>query len=119
MSLASLLVWMTAVGATPVMPYPTTVAENDAIIRSGPGEVYYVTQYLPRGADVEVHLRQENGWLAIRPPRGSFSWIPAAHVQSTGEPAVAAVQAETAVSFIGTLLGTPQQYQWQVRLEPG
>ncbi|MCA9162749.1 MAG: SH3 domain-containing protein [Planctomycetales bacterium] len=119
MSLASLLVWMTAVGATPVMPYPTTVAENDAIIRSGPGEVYYVTQYLPRGADVEVHLRQENGWLAIRPPRGSFSWIPAAHVQSTGEPAVAAVQAENAVSFIGTLLGTPQQYQWQVRLEPG
>lgn len=119
MSLASLLVWMTAVGATPVMPYPTTVAENDAIIRSGPGEVYYVTQYLPRGVDVEVHLRQENGWLAIRPPRGSFSWIPAAHVQSTGEPAVAAVQAENAVSFIGTLLGTPQQYQWQVQLEPG
>lgn len=48
----------------------TAAAETE--IYSHPGG--YVTQRLPRGVRIEVY-RDEDGWSAIRPPRGSHSWV--------------------------------------------
>jgi len=53
------------------------VTINDAEVRSGAStsELFYVTNRLPHNARVEVIEEVAGGWLKIRPPEGSFSWI--------------------------------------------
>ncbi len=48
-------------------------------VRSGPTTQYYATSKLKYGDKVLVlrESEQQKGWLAIKPPRGSFSWIDA------------------------------------------
>jgi SH3-like domain-containing protein len=55
-------------------PY-TAYITADTEVRSGPGENFYPTDKLKRGDTVEVYRRTPDGWCAIRPPEGSFSWI--------------------------------------------
>lgn len=50
------------------------ISVPEAEVRCGPTEKYYVTSKLPAGTPVEV-ISEENGWLKILPPQGSFSWI--------------------------------------------
>jgi SH3-like domain-containing protein len=53
------------------------VCVDQAEVRSGPSasSEFYVTNRLRRGQPVEVVAEKEGGWLAIRPPEGSFSYI--------------------------------------------
>lgn len=60
--------------ATRPQPYQAIIVSANADIRSGPGREYYATQPARDGDIVEVYGEQA-GWLAIRPPAGSFSWI--------------------------------------------
>ena len=58
-------------------PTIRTITQPEAEVRSGPStnEQFVVTNRLPQGARVEVLEELPGGWLKIRPPEGSFSWI--------------------------------------------
>lgn len=60
-------------------PFTTVVTSDEAIVRSGPGSDYYPVLQLRSGDKVDVYYEQDE-WLAIRPPIGSFSWISAKYV---------------------------------------
>jgi len=65
-------------------PYRAVIDADDVYVRSGPGASYYPTDKLKAGQVVEVWRHDPGGWLAIRPPKGSFSWVSARFL----EPAV-------------------------------
>jgi hypothetical protein len=56
-----------------------TVIVREVLVRSGPSDKFYATSRLSQGDRVVVVPAppdaQQPGWVAIRPPRGSFSWI--------------------------------------------
>jgi hypothetical protein len=54
-----------------------TVKQPQAEARSGPSDapLHYVTNRLLQGDKVEVIREEPSGWLAIKPPVGSFSWV--------------------------------------------
>jgi len=98
-------------------PYVAYVAESEAYVRSGPGQKYYPTQQLPEGLAVEVYRHDANGWCAVRPPEGSFSWISAHQVRIVNQ-TVAEVSAEGVVTRIGSSL-SPARSAVQVLLPRG
>lgn len=56
-------------------PYQARVIVGGAPVHSGPGENFYPTDKLTQGDFVEVYREKSGGWLAIRPPTGSYSWV--------------------------------------------
>ncbi len=86
-------------------------------MRCGPGWDYYCTQQLVRGTQVEVYRHEPDGWLAIRPPGGSFSWLPARQVERAADRRVGKVLIDGAVAWVGSDVGSVTQHKWQVRLE--
>lgn len=54
---------------------------TETFARSGPGESFDETSRLCIGDRLEIYEETEDGWCAIRPPLGSFSWVAAAHVE--------------------------------------
>mgnify|MGYP001209315794 FL=1 len=62
-------------GQNPQFPYKAQVIHQGALLRSGPGQEYYPTEVLKAGQIVEVYRHEADGWCAIRPPEGSFSWV--------------------------------------------
>src|SRR5262249_47385266 len=65
-------------------PYTAYCNSDDIYVRSGPGKNYYPTEKLSKGAAVEIYRHDPGGWYAIRPPEGSFSWVPADALKPTG-----------------------------------
>lgn len=57
------------------------VAVDGAIVRSGPSEDAYPTGTVAKNRYVEAYFRDADGWCAIRPPQGCFSWINAKFVR--------------------------------------
>jgi SH3-like domain-containing protein len=59
------------------VPNTATVTVAEAEVRSGPGATaqMYVTNRLHTGDRVEIIKEMDGGWLAIKPPAGSFSWV--------------------------------------------
>ncbi len=64
-----------------LQPSFAVVTAETAAIHSAPDSEAYVTSYLKRGSQVEIYL-EVDGWCAIRPPEGSFSWVSAQYVQA-------------------------------------
>jgi hypothetical protein len=62
-------------------PYRAQVAAAETVLHSGPGEDYYATDRLPAGEILEVYNEAPGGWLAIRPPDQSYSWVFGRHVE--------------------------------------
>jgi len=54
--------------------YVAEVTGNDVFIRSGPGTQFYQCGKLYAGDRVQV-IKSQQGWSAIIPPPGCFSWI--------------------------------------------
>jgi uncharacterized protein YgiM (DUF1202 family) len=95
------------------------IVVSQALVYSGPSDEYYPTQVLKQGAAVEVHSKTDNGWLGIRPPGGSFSWVPAADAYLLPGGKSIEITSKNSVSWIGSSLGTAKQYRWLVRLNVG
>ena len=104
-------------GADQTFPYPAQIAVDEVEVRCGPGWDYYATQRLPRGTRVEVYRHDPGGWLAIRPPEGSFSWVTARHVRATADKNIAEVILDGAVAWVGSAPTNVAQHKWQVRLK--
>ncbi|MEZ6153832.1 MAG: hypothetical protein R3C09_27365 [Pirellulaceae bacterium] len=95
------------------------VSAEGAQLRSGPGEDFYPTGDIPLNASLEVYHRTEDEWLGVRPPEGSFSWVQAADAYLLPGGRIIEVTNPSAVSWIGTSLGSAKQYRWQVKLTSG
>lgn len=63
--------------------YTATIAVAEAELRAGPSAdaKLYATNRLRRGETVTVVEERTDGWLGVRPPAGSFSWVNARHLQ--------------------------------------
>ena len=63
--------------------YTATIAVPEAELRAGPSNdtKLYTTNKLRQGDTVVVVEERPDGWLAVRPPSGSFSWINARYLQ--------------------------------------
>ncbi len=70
-----------ALGAQP--PGYFRVQQAEVVVRSGPSESAYAVGKLRLGETVLVlrSAAETPGWLAIRPPLGSFSWIDVKHLK--------------------------------------
>lgn len=100
-------------------PYKVAVKGQEVTVRSGPGSQFYATGQIAAGDEVEVYQRKGGGWLAIRPPQGSFNWIEANKLRMTNDPDVAKVVGNRAVAWVGSELGGVEDHKWQVKLDPG
>ncbi len=98
-------------------PYTAYANSDDVYIRSGPGKNYYPTDKLPRGEPVEIYRHDPGGWYAIRPPRGSFSWVPARLLTPTKDH-LATVNGDRVVSRVGSRFSDVRDVI-QVRLDRG
>ena len=100
-------------------PYEAVVLDHGAEVRAGPGQRFYVTQELEPGTRVEVYRREAGDWLAIRPPEGSFSWIPQADLEMTEEPGIAEISSEEAKSWLGSRAERIKEHKSHVTLARG
>src|SRR5689334_17023211 len=66
-------------------PYDAYVNSTDVYVRSGPSRDYYPTEKLSKGQKVEIYRHDPGGWYAIRPPRGSFTWVSKRHLEVDGD----------------------------------
>lgn len=100
-------------------PFDVYIDQQEVMARCGPGGEYYRTDPLRHGQRLEVYLETDQGWLGVRPPEGSFSWVPADAVELDRSGKIGKVTEEGTLSWIGTHLGKARKYMWQVQLAEG
>jgi len=103
--------------AAEMHPYEARVVATGAPVQSGPGENFYPTDTLAQGDVVEVYKEKAGGWLAIRPPVSSFSWIPQRDLKKHDD-GLAEVIHDNVASRIGSRLSDKHNAA-QVRLRKG
>ena len=100
-------------------PYMVYVDQEGVTARCGPGGEYYRTDPLRHGQALEVYVEAEDGWLGVRPPEGSFCWLPSDAVKLSPGQDFGIVDEENSLAWIGTHLGKANKYLWQVQLSKG
>jgi hypothetical protein len=103
--------------AAELHPYEARVVATGAPVQSGPGENFYPTDTLAQGDVVEVYREKTGGWLAIRPPVNSFSWIASRELKKRDD-GLAEVVKDDVASRIGSRLNDKHNAA-QVRLKKG
>ncbi len=98
-------------------PYKARIASDDVYVRSGPGRNYYPTDKLRVGEEVEIFRHDPGGWYAIRPPRGSFSWISSRFVR-LGRDGLAEIVGDRVAARVGSRFSDIRDVV-QVRLHEG
>jgi uncharacterized protein YgiM (DUF1202 family) len=93
------------------------VNSNSVYVRSGPGENYYPTLKLDKGAQVTV-VGIKFDWLKILPPEGSFSYVAKVHVTRRGDGSVGRVSRPELIVKAGSTLNT-LKYAVQSKLNEG
>jgi SH3-like domain-containing protein len=110
-------------------PLPGTVAVRSpqALLRAGPGDDFYPTERLSAGATVEIWAIDSSGYCAVRPVRGSFSWLRSSEVAddagrtAAGRPRgrfTGVVAGDGVVARVGSQLND-LRHVGQVKLEAG
>jgi len=71
------------VGSQGNYPAEMTIVQPEVEVRGGPTKQHYATSKLHQGERVIVikQSKEQPGWLAIKPPPGSFSWIKGKNVK--------------------------------------
>ena len=98
-------------------PEKARVRTAGAAVRSAPSENAYLTDALAEGAIVDVYRRRPDGWCAIQPPDGSYSWVFAQHVVLANDGS-AKVNKDDVAARVGSRLSTSRDMV-QVRLRKG
>lgn len=115
----SLVVFAAGLRAADEFPYEAFVAVESAEVVSGPGHRYYATARLEHGTAVEVHREEASGWLAIRPPEGSFSWVPSEYVERSDDDEAIGRVTEPTPAWVGTMAEKVKAHRQQVMLKAG
>jgi uncharacterized protein YgiM (DUF1202 family) len=115
-SIGLLLCILTVSAAAETAPYQARVVAAGAAVRSGPGDNFYPTDTLSQGDLLEVY-REKSGWLGIRPPINSFSWV-AARDLIVKDGGLAEVTRDNVPSRIGSRVSDKRNAS-QVRLKKG
>ncbi len=100
-------------------PYLVYVDQEGVTARCGPGGDYYRTDPLRHGQRLEVYLETEDGWLGVRPPEGSFCWVPAHAVELDRGRSTGKITEDATLAWIGTHLGKARKYLWQIQMPRG
>ena len=103
--------------AETTFPYVAYIATPQSFARCGPGQQHYPTLQLPQGHAVEVFRHDSDGWCAVRPPEGSFCWIPAHEIHRVSS-TKAEVAVQTTVARVGSAI-SPARNAVQVMLRRG
>jgi len=98
-------------------PYTGYVTTEDVYVRSGPGRNYYPTDKLAKGNEVEVYRHDPGGWLAIRPPADSYSWVSSRYVEEESA-GLGRVTEDRVVARVGSKFSNVRDVI-QVRLKQG
>ena len=109
--------WAAPLSAEDDFPYQAYVAVDGAEVVSGPGHRYYSTDRLSRGVKVEIYREEASGWLAIRPPAGSFSWIDAQFVNRDENDDALGTVTEPTAAWIGTTAERVSEHRQHVTLK--
>ena len=104
-------------GDLPSFPYKAYVTTDEVYVRSGPGDNYYPTDKLKMGQEVEVYRHDPGGWYAVRPPKGSFSWV-SARLLDIGKDRLATVTGDRVAARVGSRFSDIRDVI-QVRLDRG
>ncbi|MDO4550375.1 MAG: SH3 domain-containing protein [Planctomycetia bacterium] len=99
-------------------PYTAIINDDSVYIYSGPGSTYYTTDVFQKGDSVEVYQHLPGGWCAIRPPAGSFAWVPRNYLQPLGD-SLARITSDDVPSRIGSKLYPMRREQISVMLRSG
>ncbi len=99
-------------------PYQAQVANEGALVRSGPGRVHYATSRLARNDTVEVYQHDPGGWCAIRPVDGSFCLVPEEAIEIL-EDGIGQITKDRTKAWVGTELGPVDKPLGQVPLSRG
>ena len=105
----TLLTFWVVFVATPILraqnfPYIAQVIEDETTVYSSPGNDGYETQKLKAGDKVEVYQVNPDGWAAVRPPIGSFSWVSGSYLE-VGLDNIGTVKTDQLSSRVGSQLG--------------
>ena len=109
--------WVTSEISAQQFPYEATVCEAEAFVRSGAGKDFYATDRLQNGDKVQVFKHTADGWCAIRPPVGSFSWVSARYVQMAQND-LGQIIGKSVPVYVGSRL-SPDRSQVQISLNAG
>src|SRR5438876_6654168 len=107
-----------AIAAADDFPYTAYIAADKTEIVAGPGHRFYATDRLSRGTKVEIYREEASGWLAIRPPEGSFSWVPAEFVERQEDDKLGRVK-QAAGAWVGTSIEHVSEHHQEVTLKAG
>lgn len=114
-----------ASGSTAVLPLASQVSAAHTYLRCGPSDDFYPTERLSAGSELEIWAIDAGGYCAVRPVRGSFSWVLAQDVQmessiaaGDARPATGVVITDGAVARVGSQLNDLRHVS-QVALEAG
>lgn len=97
------------------------VKQPDAEVRSGPSTapLHYMTNRLRPGDAVEIVREEPEGWLAIKPPPSSFSWINKRFLRQLGKN-VWTVESEAQVEVLyGSALRNEKPIAISARVQRG
>lgn len=100
-------------------PYQVTTINPRTPIRSMPSDDAYATATVGPQTPLEVWRHDPNGWLAIRPPDGSFALVDAKHLKATNDPDVFTVSTDRAKAWVGTQIDEDHTPISQVRMKLG
>lgn len=93
------------------------VSVPEVQVRCRPSTQLYATSMLHQGERVGV-IGEQDGWLAITPPPGSFSWVDGRYLQKTG-PNSAVVSEDNVEVRVGSALHNVPPLVWQVKAARG
>jgi hypothetical protein len=101
-------------------PRDVRVAIPAVEVRSGPSPQYYATSKLQLNDMVTIVKVLDGGWLAIKPPKGSFNWINGAFLDQPVRPGgTAPVNAEATLLIGSALVNAPPTARSPVKAPKG
>jgi len=103
------------------LPYRARVTAATAEVRSGPSASpdLYATNQLRPGDIVDVIEQLPGGWLAIKPPPGSFSWINQRYLEQTGPHSWVVTNPAEVPILVGSSIKPDKPSVEGVKIQPG
>lgn len=110
---------LSSLGAAETFPYTATVSSLNVTARSGASFGTYPTERLAKHARVEVRKAGASGWVAIRPPKDAFDWLPALAVKLSEDRKQGEIIVDSAPAYIGSTVRKIDKHVSQTDLKKG